>query len=386
MILDVPEHIEMLRESLRRFIEAEAPRSLAAKWDKENHFPREVFRRLADLGVMGLTVPEEYGGTGRDILATMVVIEELARRSMALAVPYVMAACYAGMNIVECGSESQKRSLLPRVSSGDMIFAYGWTEPDVGADIARVKTSGRRDAEAITVNGAKRFCSGAELCDYIYALVKSDPEAPRDSSLSLLLIPPQSPGVSITRIDSMGLKGCPTTDVSFLDVRVPLENIVGGPDGWNRGWNMITGIGLDVEKLEVAALALGIASAAFDDAREYSLQRVQFGKTIASYQDIRHKLAGMHAQLHASRLVLYEAALRVDRGAPCALQTSTAKLFVTESAKQVVLECQTIFGAYGYVKGFDMERYVRDVLLMPIIGGSTAIQKNNIAKFLGVRA
>lgn len=168
------------------------------------------------------------------------------------------------------------------------------------------------------MNGTKRFCSGAELCDYIYALVRSDPGAPRDSRLSLLLIPPRSDGVAISRIDSLGLKGCPT-DVSFVNVRVPLENVVGGPEGWNKGWKMITGIGLDVEKLEVAVLALGIASAAFDDAWQYSLQRVQFWKTIGSYQDIRHKFAAMHAQLYASRLLLYDAAALSTSGVSCGL-------------------------------------------------------------------
>src|SRR5262249_29668963 len=152
---------------------------------------------------------------GRDILATMIVIEELARRSMALAVPYVMAACYAGMNIAECGSEDQKRALLPRVAAGTLIFAYGWTEPDVGADIASVKTTAVRDGDHVIINGAKRFCSGPEIADYIYALVKSDSSATRYRNLSLVLIPPRTPGVSISPIDSMGLKGCPTTDVTL---------------------------------------------------------------------------------------------------------------------------------------------------------------------------
>ena len=170
------DHIRQLRESLGRFIEREMPRSAASRWDRENFFPRDVFDKLARLGVMGLTVPEAYGGAGRDIVATMVVIEELSRRSLAVSVPYIMAACYAGMNLVECATEAQKLELLPRVVDGSLIFAYGWTEPDAGADLASVKTRAERIGNPVRINGAKRFCSGSAIADYIYALVRTGPE------------------------------------------------------------------------------------------------------------------------------------------------------------------------------------------------------------------
>lgn len=379
-----PDHIRLLRDTVRKFVAQHMPRHLAANWDRNNHFPRDVFDRLAATGVMGLTIPEEYGGAGRDILATMVVIEELSKRSLAVAVPYIMAACYAGMNIVECGSEEQRRRLLPLVAAGRMIFAYGWTEPDVGADLASVRTVAVRDGDELVINGAKRFCSGSEICDFIYTLVRSDPTGGRQKSLSIVLVPPTAHGVSISHIDTMGMKGTPTTDVVFSDVRVPLANVVGGPEGWNRGWAMITGAGLDVEKLEVAALSLGIATAAVEDAWAYSEQRKQFGKPIAGYQSIRHKLADMQTQLHAARLMTYHASWLANEGQRCNVETSMAKLFVTETAKSIALDCQTIFGAYGYVKEFDTERYVRDALLMPIIGGSSAIQRNNIVNWSGL--
>lgn len=380
MNFEEDETISQLRDVLERFVETEMPRSLAADWDRRNHFPRDVFAKLAELGVMGLTIPEEYGGPGRDIVATMVVIEELSRRSLAVSVPYIMAACYGGMNIEECGSEEQKRAYLPELAAGRMLFAYGWTEPDVGADLASVRTRAERDGDTIIVNGAKRFCSGANLCDFIYTLVRTGPETDRHRNLTFLLIPPKTPGVTIENIESMGMKGAATTDVTFSDVRVPAANIVGGDAGWNRGWQMLVGAGLDVEKLEVAALAIGIARAALDDAWAYASERRQFGKSIASYQSIQHKLADMRTQLHAAKLVLYQAAWLAQNRRRCSVETSMAKLFATEAAKNIVLECQTILGAYGYVKAFDAERYVRDVLLMPIIGGSSAIQRNNIYK------
>jgi alkylation response protein AidB-like acyl-CoA dehydrogenase len=380
MNFDESETIAALRETLERFVEREMPRSAAAAWDSGNHFPREVFRKLADLGMMGLTIPEEYGGFGRDIVATMVVIEELSRRSLAVSVPYIMAACYAGMNIEECGTEAQKRDLLPRIVAGEMLFAYGLTEPDAGADLASVKTRAERDGDVIRINGAKRFCSGADIADLIYTLVRTGPADERHRNLSFVLVPPTAKGVTITRIESMGMKGAATTDVSFDDVEVPAENLVGGDAAWNRGWPMLVGPGLDVEKLEVAAIGIGIARAALDDAWTYATERRQFGKAIGAFQSIQHKLAEMRTQVHAARLVLYQAAWLADQRRPCSLETSMAKLFATEVAKAVALECQTIFGAYGYVKDFDAERYVRDALLMPIIGGSSAVQRNNIFK------
>ena len=382
--LDEAEHIRALRETLRRFVARHMPRADAARWDKDNHFPRDVFEALGDLGVMGLTVPEEYGGSGRDIAATMACIEELSKRSLAVSVPYVMSACYAGMNLVECGSPQQKRTMLPRVATGRLMFAYGWSEPDVGADVASVRTTVRRDGDGVVVNGAKRFCSGARICDYIFTICRSGPPADRHANLSIVLVAPDTPGVTITSIEALGMKGAATTDVTFDDVRVPATMILGEDAGWGRGWQMITGSGLDVEKLEVAAMALGIAEAAFADAMSYVEQRKQFGKAIANHQSVRHKLADMATRLHASRLMVYHASGLVDRNIRCGVETSMTKMFVTEAAKAIALESQTILGAYGYVRDFDVERYVRDALLMPIIGGSTAIQLNNIMNWAGL--
>ena len=378
------EHITMLRNTVRRFVENEMPRELAQRWDRENEYPRGVFEKLSALGVNALTVPEEYGGAGRDITATMVVIEELARRSMAVAVPFIMCSCYGGMNIEEVGSSEQKAELLPKLAEGKLLFAYGISEPDVGADVAGVRTTAERKGNGgtVTINGAKRFCSGANIADYIYTVVKSDREGERYKNLSIVLIPPDAPGVTIELQNAMGMKGASTCDVTFQDVEIPVENIVGGEDGWNDGWRRIVGPGLDVEKIEVAALALGNAAAAVDDAWQYAQERKQFGKSIAAFQSVRHMLVDAKTKLHACRLMTYHAAWLLDEKKPAAVETSMAKLYVSDTAKEVVLSCQQVMGAYGYIKEFDMERYVREALLMPIIGGSSAIQKNNIANRL----
>lgn len=384
MDFDEPEHVSMIRATLRRFVETEMPREAARQWDRENRVPADVMARLGDLGLMGLTVPEEYGGAGRDIPAAMAVIEELGKRSMAVAVPYIMCACYAGMNLVECASEAQKRELLPRVAQGRLLFAYGWTEPDVGADLASVRTRAEREGDRIVINGAKRFCTGAGMADYIYALVRTGPAEDRYRNLSIVLVPPSTPGVTITPMDMMGMKGPSTADVTFSDVRVPAANVIGGEEGWNRGWDFIVGAGLDVEKLEVAALALGVATAAFEDAWAYVQQREQFGRRICANQSIRHMLADMRTQLHACRLMMAHAAWLAQQGRECRVETSMTKLHVCEAGRRIALDAQTILGAYGYSREFDVERLVRESLLMPIIGGSAAIQRNNIVNWMGL--
>lgn len=382
LALDEAEHISMLRDTLRRFVDKEMPRELVKKWDKENYFPRDVHDKLAALGLTGLTVPEEYGGSGRDITAMIMVIEELCSRSMAVGCAYIQSACYAALNLEEVASEEQKRELLPRVASEGLMFAYGFSEADVGSDLASVRTTARREGDRVIVNGSKRFCSGAAIADYIYAIVRTGPVDQRYKNLTLLLIPPNTPGVTLEAQDTLGLKGGGTYDVTFADVSIPAANIVGGEEGWNNGWPRLVGAGLDIEKIEVAAMALGISRGAVDDAWTYAQERVQFGKPICTIQSIRHMLADVKTNWEACRLMTYNAARLVDLRRPAAVETSMTKLFVCDTARSIVLTCQQIMGAYGYVRDFDMERYVRDILVMPILGGSSAIQKNNIANRL----
>jgi len=378
---DEPERIGLLRQTVRRFVERELPRELVRGWDRERTFPLDVFRRLAATGVCGLTVPEEYGGTGRDIVAAVAVIEELARRGGAMAGPYIHCAFYGGLNVAENGSEVQKHDLLPRIARGEVLFAYGLSEPDVGGGLASVTTTARRSADgrSVVLNGTKRWCTGARFADWVICLVRSDAEAPRYQNLSLVLVPPTLPGVGIVDIDHLGLRYAATTDLILDDVTVPIENVLGGAPGWNRGWAMLAGAALDVEKLEITACAYGIAAAAVEDALAYAQTRRQFGKPIAAHQAVRHALADAHTRLQACRHLLYHAAWLAAERRPCAVETSMAKLFVGETAVEIVLACQKVMGAYGCAEGADMERYVRDVCLMPIVGGSSNMQRNNLA-------
>lgn len=385
MEFDEDPDIAALRDTIRRFAARECPPQAVSRWDREDFIPREMLHRLGELGLCGLGVPEEYGGTGRNVPALVATLEELARVSSGLASYYCMCAAYAGLNITESGTPEQKRALLPRVAAGRLSFSYGLSEPNIGADLAQVETRAERQGDRITVNGMKRWTSGATQNDYIYALVRSAPPEARRRNLSFLLIPTQAPGVTITRLGGMGNNGTPLTDVALTDVQLTIDDVVGGEAGWNNAWNILAGPSLEVEKLAPAAMALGIAEAALAEAWDYSQQRRQGGRRICAHQAVRHVLADARTALQAARLMLAHAAALVQQGRPSAAATSMAKLFVTERARDVTLACQQqVMGAYGYAHGFGMERHVRDVLGPTIYGGSSAIQRNNIANLLGL--
>jgi alkylation response protein AidB-like acyl-CoA dehydrogenase len=379
---DEPDYVTQLRDSVRRFVAAEMPREKARQWDRDNHWPREVHGKLAKLGVFGLTVPEAFGGQGPDIYATMAVIEELAKRSCAIACSYIMGVCYAGMNLVESGSPAQQAAMLPRLANGELMFAYGLSEPNVGGDLASVETTSRIEGDEIVINGAKRWCTGSHIADYIFCLTRSGGKDERHRNLTIVLIPPGSPGVTIEPLGHLGIRGVETKDVTFQDVRVPLANVLGGPEKWGHGWSQLAGRALEVEKLELSACALGLASAAVDDAWAYAQERVQFGRKISSHQAIRHSLAEARTKVQAMRHMLYHAAWLADQGRPCSVETSMAKLFCCEGASEVTQAAMRVAGAYGLSDSFDFERYTRDAISLPIVGGSSNMQKNNIANRL----
>jgi len=378
------EHITMLRDTLQRFIAKELPREKARRLDQECDFSDETFAKLCELGVTGLTIPEEYGGLGIDIVAAVATIEELAKRGSSLAGPFIHCAFYGGMNMVENGNEAQKRKFLPKLAEGKLLFAYGLSEPNVGGDLASAAVTARIEGDEVVINGTKRWCTGAHKADYIYTLVRSGAADAKYKNLSFVLVPNDAPGITIVDIDHLGIRYSATTDVIYEDVRVPLENIVGGMEKWNKGWPMLAGRALDVEKLEITAVALGTAAAAVEDAWQYAQERKQFGRPICAHQSIRHDLVDAKTKLQACRHMLYHAAWKANEGQDCSVESSMAKLFIADTGVEIVLKCQQVMGAYGCASEYDMERYVRDMVCMPIVGGSSKMQKNNIANRLGL--
>ena len=379
---DEPPHVAALRDQLRRFIAAEAPREKRIAWDKDHRWPRDVYARLNRLGLTALTVPQEHGGAGQDLVAAVAVIEELAQAGAFLAGPFIHTAFYGGMNLSENGSPEQKAQYLPRLARGELFFAYGLSEPNVGGDLASVETRAELDGDTVVVNGSKRWCTGADWADVIYTLVRSGPAEARYKNLSFLLVPAGTPGLSMQDIAHSNLRYTKSQDVFFDDVRLPKSSIVGGEAMWNRGWELLAGRALDVEKIEISATGFGIARAALEEAWTYAQQRVQFGKPISQHQSIRHKLVTARTKLQACRHMLYHAAWLANEGRPCSVETSMAKLFIADTGVEIALACQQVMGAYALSDAYDMERHVRDLLGMPIVGGSSDMQRNNLASLL----
>ena len=251
MYFQEEKHITLMRQSIRRFLDEEVPLKKMSEWDELDEIPYSFVEKLGGMGLGGLTVSETYGGLGPDYYGTIVAIEELARRSTAIASLYIMNACYGGMNISACGSENQKKELLPQLAEGRMLFSYGLSEPDVGSDLASVRTKAERQGNRIVVNGVKRWCTGANISDYIYCLARTGKADARYNNLSFLLVPTGSRGVSMTHSPTLGLRGLATNDVVFDNVEIGEESIVGGVEYWNKGWNQLMRSAREVEKIEL---------------------------------------------------------------------------------------------------------------------------------------
>ncbi len=374
-----PGHVTEIRRQVSRFVAERMPREKRIEWDREARWDRSVFAEFASLGLIGLTIPEAYGGAGQDLVSATAVIEELCQGGTSVAGPYIHAAFYGGMNLAENGTEAQKQEWLPKLALGDAFFCYGLSEPNVGGDLASVETRAERRDGRIIVNGAKRWCTGADWSDVIYCLVRSGPPDARYRNLTFLLIPTDAPGVTMQDLAHANLRYTHSQDVYFDNVDLDESAIVGGPEMWDQGWKLLAGRALDVEKIEITAVAYGIARAAVDEAWAYARERVQFGKPIAQHQAIRHKLVTARTKLAACRHMLYHGAWLANEGLPCSVETSMAKLFVADTGVDIALACQQVMGAYGLSDAHDMERCVRDLLSMPIVGGSSDMQKNNLA-------
>jgi alkylation response protein AidB-like acyl-CoA dehydrogenase len=377
-----PTHVTELRRQLSRWVAEKMPREKRREWDKAHTWDRDLFKELAAMGLIGLTIPEEYGGQGEDIYAAAAVIEELCQGGVSMAGPFIHAAFYGGLNISENGSKEQKEALLPKLARGEMFLCYGLSEPNVGGDLPSVETRVTRDGDEIVINGAKRWCTGADWSDYIYCLCRSGGPEDRHGNLTFVLVPTNAPGVSMQAIEHANLRYTDSMDVFLDDVRLPASAIVGGPDKWNKGWEALAGRALDVEKIEITAVAYGIARAALEEAWTYAQERTQFGKPISKHQAIAHKLVTARTKLAACRHMLYHAAWLASEHMPCSVETAMAKLFVADTGVEIGLACQQVIGAYGLSDAYDIERNVRDLLGMPIVGGSSDIQKNNLARML----
>jgi len=380
MNLAFTEEQETFRRAARAFAEKEiAP--IAAERDETNVYPLELLKRMAGLGYLGLKFPEEYGGGGGGSLDAALVFEELAAASAGITLGVYCHVVLALTAIARLGDDDQKRRYLAPGIRAEKIGAFGSTEAGAGSDITAISMRAVREGDGYILNGAKLFCTNSPIADFIVLSAVTDPQASPGKGISLFIVERNSPGLRVSRvIKTLGMHPAQTAEVVLEDVRVPVENRLGEE---NRGVpNMLAAFAEG--RIVAAAFAIGIARAAFELARKYVLERVQFGQPIARNQVIQHRLADMDTEIQAARLLTHQAAWLADHGRPFVKEASQAKVFATEAAARIAAQAMHLQGAYGYVIESPAQRYYRDTHVLEIGEGTSEILRNVIAKQLGL--
>ncbi len=346
------------------------------EWDEAQHFPQEILPQLARLGLMGVTVPSDWGGSGLGHVEYTAIIEELARvdGSVAIAVAAHNSLC-AG-HIAEAGTDEQKRKFLAPLARGEKLGCWGLTEPQAGSDASGTRTTARLEGDTWVLNGSKTFTSNGSYADICVAMAVTDKDA-RKHGISAFIIERGTPGFRPGKKENkLGLRASDTAEIIFEDCRIPKENCLG-----KRGEGFIDCLKiLDKGRISIAALAVGMAEGAFEASVRYSRERKQFGKAIAEFEGIRWKLADMAAEIDAARLLTLRAAARVDRGLRVTKESAVAKLVAGETAVRVANEAVQIHGGYGFIKDYPVEKFYRDVKLCTIGEGTSEIQRLVIAR------
>lgn len=368
---------ELIRDTVARLCADElAP--LAARIDAEDWFPRDVFRRLGEIGALGVLAPEEYGGSGGDYFTAALIMEELARASGSVALSYGAHAVLAVGAIVRDGSDEQLRRVLPALCSGDSIGAWALTEPGAGSDAMGIQTRAVRKDDHYVLEGSKTFITNGSEAGTLVVYAKTAPEL-GSHGISVFLVDGSAPGFSTSRtLSKMGMRGSPTAELRFDGVEVPVADRIGDE---NAGAGMIMR-GLDVERATLSGISVGLAQAALDHAVRYARERKQFGQPIGDFQMVQKMLADTYTDVQAARLLVYEAASRCVRDPRCAQAASVAKLFSSEVATRAGLTAVQVLGGYGYTRDYPVERIARDAKLMEIGAGTSEIQRLIIAREL----
>ena len=364
----------LVRDFVRRDVDP-----VVARYENEDIYPQELVDKMAEMGLFGIMIPEEYGGLGLDYTAFALIFEELSKGWMSLTGPIGTHHILAYV-INSYGTEEQKRRFLPKMARGVIRGGLALTEPGGGSDMQNLQTSAVKDGEEYVINGNKMFISNGASGNAFAVLARTDKAAsPPHRGISCFVVEKPAAGFIVAqKLDKLGYRGIDTTELAFDNVRVPTENLVGDE---GRGFGYVMS-GLEGGRINVAARAVGVATAAFDAAIKYAQQRESFGQPIAQHQAIQLKLAEMATNIEAARLLTYEAARRKDAGERVDLEAGMAKLFASEMCGQVTMEAMRIHGGYGYIKDYPLERYYRDAPLMIIGEGTNEIQKLIIARRL----
>lgn len=368
---------KMLRDTVYQFAMKEIW-PVAERIDREDRFPDNLFLRLGELGVLGITIPERYGGAQFDLLAGVIVSEELSRICPAVGISYSAHANLCMDNLYRNGTDHQRFKYLPKLCAGEHVGALALTEPNAGSDAVGIQSKARKEGGKYILNGRKTFITNGPIANTILVYAKTD-MARGSKGISAFIVEKDFMGFSVSRrLEKMGNRGSPTGELLFEDCEVPGENLLGEE---NEGASIMMS-GLDIERTFVSGLPLGIAQGAFDLALRYAKEREQFGQVIASFQLIQGKLADMYTLIEAARSFVYGCARMADQGQKITKEAAAAYLFTAEIATKVALDAVQIHGGYGYMLEYPVNRFLRDAKLYEIGGGTAEIRRLIIAREL----
>lgn len=376
MELTFTEEQLMMRSMVRDFAKAEIEPFIERM--EQGEFPREIIKKMGELGLMGITIPEKYGGSEMDFTSYVIAIHELSKVSAVVGVILSVHTSVGTNPILYFGNEDQKQKYIPKLASGEYLGAFCLTEPSAGSDAGALKTKAIKKDDQYVLNGSKVFITNGGEAD-VYIVFASTDASQGSRGISAFIVEKDTPGFIIGKDEhKMGLHGSRTVQITFEDMKIPVENLL-GEEG--EGFK-IAMANLNTGRIGIATQALGIAEAAFEAAVGYAKERVQFGKPIAANQGVGFKLADMGTAVEAARLLVYRAANMRDRGLPCGKEASMAKLFASKTAVDVAIEAVQVFGGYGYTEDYPVERYFRDAKITEIYEGTSEIQRIVISKHL----
>ncbi len=349
-----------------------------ASYDESGEFPLETLKKMAGLGLMGVPVPEEWGGAGADFMTYILLLEEVSRACASTGVILAVHTSLGALPMLYYGTEEQRHEYLPKLARGEYLGAYALSEPDAGSDAASLRTSAKREGDEYVINGSKIFITNAGYAD-VYIIFATVDRSLGSRGITAFLIKKGTPGFKTGHEEKkMGLNASSTTEISFEDCRIPANQVL-GKEG--EGFKIAMSL-LDTGRIGIGAQGLGIAQAALDEALKYSQQREQFGQPIFNFQAVSFKLADMATRIEASRLLVYQAAFLKQQGLPCGKQASMAKMYATDTAMYVTTEAVQILGGNGYSRRYPVERLMREAKITQIYEGTNQIQRLVIARAL----
>ena len=370
------------QKMIREFVKRECPPELDREIEENARFPEELMPKVAATGIFGLCFPEKYGGLGGNAIDFCLAVEELTYGSEAAAACYLLPVFFAGQMILINGSEEQKHSYLPKIIAGEMRGAFALTEPEAGSDASAVSTKAEKDDDgSYCINGLKHYISGADVADYIMTVTRTAED--KHNGITIFMVPRKTEGVSIRKTPKLGSRCVSLCEITYDDVKVTPEMIVGGPEGLNRGWYHMMG-SLDMERIMVAISHVSLARKAYEAALAYSKERRQFGRKICKFQAIQFQLVNMAIDIEAGRNLAYKAAWNAASGRLMSQEGSMAKIFCTEMALRTTQSAMQVLGGQSYLMSSDVQRWARMAMLGPIGMGTNNIQRLIVASLLGL--